>query len=52
MFSFVDVLANGEDDTLSYLVLGWFSDPGDDPLACVSAEHFRKKLTTLGWNSA
>lgn len=49
VFSFVDVLGDGSDDTLSYQVLGWFSDPQDDPLAGVDAENFATVLQALGW---
>ncbi|MEU1722730.1 IPT/TIG domain-containing protein [Nonomuraea sp. NPDC005692] len=49
VFSFVDVLADGPDDTLSYQVLGWFSDAGDDPLAGVDAQDFAARLDALGW---
>jgi hypothetical protein len=49
VFSFVDVLGDAPADTLSYLVLGWFSAATDDPLASATAESFATILADLGW---
>lgn len=49
VFSFVDVLGDGADDTLSYQVLGWYSDAADDPLAGVDAQQFAATLAALNW---
>ena len=49
VFSFIDVLGNAADQTSSYQVFGWFSDPKDDPLYGVPASGFAAKLTSLGW---
>jgi hypothetical protein len=49
VLSFVDVLADAEAQTLSYQVFGWFSVPGDDPLADVPTKGFQAVLDTLGW---
>ncbi|EGF89405.1 cell surface receptor IPT/TIG domain-containing protein [Asticcacaulis biprosthecium C19] len=45
VFSFIDVLGNAQDDIASYQVVGWFSDPSEDPLA----GGFNAAMTTLGW---
>ncbi|HEU4844805.1 MAG TPA: hypothetical protein VFT05_11115, partial [Burkholderiaceae bacterium] len=49
VFSFVDCLDKAPDDTLSYQVLGWYSDAQDDPLAGVGAEDFSAVLKNLDW---
>src|SRR5256714_13117454 len=49
VLSFVDVLADAEAQTLSYQVFGWFSAPGDDPLADVPTKGFQTVLDTLRW---
>ena len=50
VLSFVDVLGGAPAETLSYQVFGWFSRPGDDPLAAVAEDGFGKVLGELGWS--
>ncbi|MDQ3934193.1 MAG: IPT/TIG domain-containing protein [Actinomycetota bacterium] len=49
VLSFIDVLGNAPAETLSYQVFGWFSAPGDDPLADPHKEGFQKVMADLGW---
>lgn len=49
VFSFTDALDGVADETLSYQVLGWFSNSQDDPLSGVSAEDFASQLKTFDW---
>ncbi len=51
VFSFVDTLDGEPDQTLSYLVLGWFGRASEDPLAGPPAD-FASRLQTLGWTLA
>jgi hypothetical protein len=52
VLSFIDPLgaSAAPDQTLSYLVVGWYSDPADDPLA--GAKDFDRRLHDLGWRRA
>jgi hypothetical protein len=52
VLSFIDPLGAGAapDQPLSYLVVGWYSDPADDPLA--GAKDFDRRLHDLGWRRA
>lgn len=52
VFSFVDVLGDGPDDTLSYQVMGWYSDATDDPLVDADSDTFVATLAALGWTLA
>jgi hypothetical protein len=54
VFSFYDALAGVDDDTLSYAVVGWCSDPTRDVLAhwqrdTTSPHPFEHQLALLGW---
>ncbi|MFE7129887.1 hypothetical protein ACFVIM_03430 [Streptomyces sp. NPDC057638] len=50
VFSFHDPLTGIDQDTLSYCVLGWYSDPAQDILApATDAAAFTGLLTKLGW---
>ncbi|HEY0038479.1 MAG TPA: hypothetical protein VGB66_17405, partial [Longimicrobium sp.] len=49
VFSFVDTLDGQPDAVLSYMVLGWFSDAADDPLAAVATNGLPAVLQSLGW---
>src|SRR5689334_19223631 len=54
VFSFVDCLAGQPAETLSYLVLGWFSSLANDPLApglatAAATPSFLARLQALGW---
>ena len=54
IFGIHDDLADVTGDaTLSYYVVGWCSDPAQDPAAgCVSADDYSKLLTRLNWTVA
>ena len=40
-----------ESDTLAYVVAGWWSDSGDDPLDGVGSDSaYHRRLAELGWN--
>jgi len=53
VFSFVDLLDGQPDQSLTYLVFGWLSDPSQDPLAGVTdADQFAAALKALGWTLA
>lgn len=47
VFSLIDILDGEPDQTLSYLVTGWYSDPADDPLA--GAADFVHELKRRHW---
>jgi hypothetical protein len=49
VLSFIDVLGSAPAETLGYQVFGWFSAPGDDPLADVAKDGFQKVMDELGW---
>jgi len=49
VLSFIDVLGSAPAETLSYQVFGWFSLPGDDPLADVAKDGFENVMEKLGW---
>lgn len=54
VFSFYDDLAGVDSDTLSYLVVGWYSDPTRDVMAAWRQDTKSKKpydtlLANLGW---
>ncbi|WP_052441578.1 hypothetical protein, partial [Streptacidiphilus anmyonensis] len=51
VFSFHDPLTGIDDDTLSYFVLGWYSDPAQDILAPAGSDAtaYTDLLQQLGW---
>ncbi|HEU5268310.1 MAG TPA: hypothetical protein VFU36_00190 [Jatrophihabitans sp.] len=51
VFSFYDSLTGIDDDTLSYFVLGWFSNPSQDILAPAGSDDtaYAALLKQLGW---
>ncbi|HYI10876.1 MAG TPA: hypothetical protein VEK57_17585 [Thermoanaerobaculia bacterium] len=53
VFSFIDPLQYDgipAPQTLSYMVLGWFSSGADDPLSGATAADFAARVTNLGWS--
>ena len=52
VFSFYDALSGVDDDTLSYFVLGWYSDPSNDILAPAGTDHqtYSGLLQQLCWS--
>jgi len=49
VFSFMDGLNGQPAQVLSYLVIGWYSDPTQDPLAGATQSTFAQVLEDLGW---
>lgn len=53
VFSFIDPLQYDDipaPQTLSYMVLGWFSSGADDPLSGATAADFAARIASLGWS--
>jgi len=49
VFSFIDAPGEQPDQTMSYMVAGWFSDAADDPLSPATSETFNELIANLGW---
>lgn len=50
VFSFMDPINQYPAQTLSYMVLGWFSDATADPLYGVTPQNFLERLKEIGWS--
>ncbi|WP_038462884.1 hypothetical protein [Candidatus Odyssella acanthamoebae] len=53
VFSFVDtqVATLPNNSLLTYLVVGWYSKPGEDPLAGITSDTWKDRLSELKWQT-